>query len=219
LAVDSTRWLALSQQAPGCRRASTGRPGAAERAQRLAHAELPTGVQIRDQRPMPSAALEACLVGLTLAEWYALINARVFFWFDPDRLNRQRAACEPRPLQAFDGSGNRWRVDEVVAPHKLNFWKKVLARTIYNPRFPGHPPSRQFRALRHWRAPVPMPVPGLPARGPPPSMDRSVHSHASRRHGRGRHLACWLQRDAAPPLGRSVPEWFGPGNSQQDLPR
>jgi hypothetical protein len=29
LAVDSTRWLALSQQAPGCRRASTGRPGAA----------------------------------------------------------------------------------------------------------------------------------------------------------------------------------------------
>jgi hypothetical protein len=88
-------------------------------------------------------------------------------------------------MQAFDGSGNRWRVDEVVAPHKLNFWKKVLARTIYNPRFPGHPPSRQFRALRHWRAPVPMPVPGLPARGPPPSMDRSVHSHASRRHGRG----------------------------------
>jgi hypothetical protein len=68
-----------------------------ERAQRLAHTELPTGVQIRDQRPMPPAALEACLVGLTPAEWYALINARLFFWFDPDRLNRQRAACEPRP--------------------------------------------------------------------------------------------------------------------------
>ena len=68
-----------------------------ERAQRLAHTELPTGVQIRDQRPMPPATLEACLVGLTPAEWYALINARVFFWFDPDRLNLQRAACEPRP--------------------------------------------------------------------------------------------------------------------------
>lgn len=26
-----------------------------------------------------------------------MINARVFFWLDPDRLNRQRAACEPRP--------------------------------------------------------------------------------------------------------------------------
>jgi uncharacterized protein DUF7002 len=34
---------------------------------------------------------------MTPAEWYGLINARVFFWLDPDRLNRQRAACEPRP--------------------------------------------------------------------------------------------------------------------------
>jgi hypothetical protein len=55
------------------------------------------GLQVRDQRPMPPAVLEACLVGLTPAEWYALTNARVFFWFDLDRLNLQRAACEPRP--------------------------------------------------------------------------------------------------------------------------
>ena len=68
-----------------------------ERAQRLEHTKLPNGVQIRDQRPMPPTALESCLVGLTPAEWYALINSRVFFWLDPDRLNRQRAACEPRP--------------------------------------------------------------------------------------------------------------------------
>lgn len=26
-----------------------------------------------------------------------MINARVFFWLDPDRLNRQRAACGSRP--------------------------------------------------------------------------------------------------------------------------
>jgi hypothetical protein len=31
------------------------------------------------------------------ADWYAMVNARVFFWLDPERLNRQRAACEPRP--------------------------------------------------------------------------------------------------------------------------
>jgi hypothetical protein len=68
-----------------------------ERTRRLAHTELSNGVQIRDQRPMPSAALESCLYGVTPAEWYALLNARVFFWLDPDRLNRQRAACEPRP--------------------------------------------------------------------------------------------------------------------------
>ncbi len=31
------------------------------------------------------------------ADWYAMVNARVFFWLDPDRLNRQRAACGSRP--------------------------------------------------------------------------------------------------------------------------
>lgn len=67
-----------------------------ERAQRLAHTTLPTGVAIRDQRPMPPTALEKCLCGMSPADWYALLNARVFFWLDPDRLNRQKAACEPR---------------------------------------------------------------------------------------------------------------------------
>lgn len=46
---------------------------------------------------MPSDALASCLVGLSPPEWYAMINARVFFWIDPDRLNRQRAACGARP--------------------------------------------------------------------------------------------------------------------------
>lgn len=68
-----------------------------ERTQRLAHTELPNGVLIRDQRPMPSAALERCLCGMIPADWYAMINSRVFFWLEPDRLNRQRIACEPRP--------------------------------------------------------------------------------------------------------------------------
>lgn len=68
-----------------------------ERGQRLEHTKLPNGVQIRDQRPMPPAGLVGCLVGLTPGEWYGLINARVFFWLDPVRLNRQRAVCEPRP--------------------------------------------------------------------------------------------------------------------------
>lgn len=67
-----------------------------EREQRLCHTTLPNGIQIRDQKPMPATALRTCLVGLTPAEWFALINARVFFWFDPARLNRQRAACNQR---------------------------------------------------------------------------------------------------------------------------
>ncbi|GHO93701.1 hypothetical protein KSF_037490 [Reticulibacter mediterranei] len=68
-----------------------------EKQQRLTHTELLNGVQLRDQRPMPPTALANCLIGLTPSEWYALINARVFFWLDPARLNRHRAACEPRP--------------------------------------------------------------------------------------------------------------------------
>src|SRR3990172_4493027 len=56
---------------------------------------LPNGVAIRDQKPMPPDALERCLIGLSAGEWYALVNSRVFFWFDRERLNRQRGACEP----------------------------------------------------------------------------------------------------------------------------
>jgi hypothetical protein len=65
--------------------------------QRLEHMELRNGVQVRDQKPMPAKALNQCLVGMTPAEWYALINSKVFFWLDVDRLNRQCRACEPRP--------------------------------------------------------------------------------------------------------------------------
>jgi hypothetical protein len=68
-----------------------------ERAQRPDHTELPSGVHIRDQRPMPADALARCLSGMSPAEWYAMVNARVFFWFDPERMNRQRAACGLRP--------------------------------------------------------------------------------------------------------------------------
>ena len=68
-----------------------------ERRHRPARTILPSGTVIRDQRPMPPRALERCLVGLAAAEWYALLNGKVFFWFDPERLNRQRRACSGFP--------------------------------------------------------------------------------------------------------------------------
>jgi hypothetical protein len=67
-----------------------------ENTQRQEHTALPNGVHVRDQRPMPPSALANCLQGMTPRQWYALINSRVFFWLDPDRLNRQRAACGAR---------------------------------------------------------------------------------------------------------------------------
>jgi hypothetical protein len=78
-----------------------------ERSQRPGHTVLPDGVEIRDQRPMPEAALSACLVGLNPADWYVLVNARVFFWLDLARLNRHRAAYAPRPqlVLTLDAAG------------------------------------------------------------------------------------------------------------------
>jgi hypothetical protein len=68
-----------------------------ERHQRPVQIILPNGTHLRDQKPMPPQALSRCLIGMRPADWYGLINSKVFFWLDPARLNRQRLACEPRP--------------------------------------------------------------------------------------------------------------------------
>jgi hypothetical protein len=69
-----------------------------ERQQRVHSQCLPNGAVIRDQVPLPPAALLRCLAkGLEPADWYAELNRRVFFWLDPTRLNRQRHACGASP--------------------------------------------------------------------------------------------------------------------------
>ncbi|QBD77690.1 hypothetical protein EPA93_17510 [Ktedonosporobacter rubrisoli] len=57
---------------------------------------LSNGAIIRDQKPMPPATLERCLQGMTPAQWYALLNSKVFFWCNVDRLNRMRLASRQR---------------------------------------------------------------------------------------------------------------------------
>ena len=64
-------------------------------------------VQIRDQRPMPPAALAVALDdGLKPSDWYALLNRHVFLWPERDRMERQLGACGGRPqiLLTFDGA-------------------------------------------------------------------------------------------------------------------
>lgn len=68
-----------------------------EHCRRTIHTKLSNGPYLRDQKPMPPQALARCVIGMQPADWYRLINSKVFFWLDPDRLNRQRQACEPRP--------------------------------------------------------------------------------------------------------------------------
>lgn len=43
--------------------------------------------QIRDNKPLKDSFLEACLTDLTVPEWYALLNSRVFFWVTEERLD------------------------------------------------------------------------------------------------------------------------------------
>jgi hypothetical protein len=63
---------------------------------------LAPGVLIRDQRPMPPKALTRCLKsGLSPEDWFEVLNSKVFFWLDPQRLNRQRLACGASPQLAL----------------------------------------------------------------------------------------------------------------------
>src|SRR5438067_5620384 len=66
-----------------------------EHGQRTEGVLLSSGVYLRDQRSITPSALAACLHGMVTSEWYAALNARVFFWVNIDRLNRQRCACDP----------------------------------------------------------------------------------------------------------------------------
>lgn len=89
--LHSTRALLERAGIDGSIRASV------EREHRPKRTILSTGLVIRDQKPMPPAALQRCLVGLTVTQWYQLLNSKVFFWFDIERLNRQRRACSSFP--------------------------------------------------------------------------------------------------------------------------
>ncbi|SRR5579883_1731508 len=67
-----------------------------EHEQRTTQMELPNGVLLRDQKPLPPQSLERCLHDMSPTEWYTLLNAQVFFWLDSERLNRMLRASGRR---------------------------------------------------------------------------------------------------------------------------
>ena len=102
--ADAENWPSIRARRAAERHAAAQAVGAEhggqariEREQRRASLTLPSGAVLRDQLPMPPSALARCLVDMTPAEWYALINSKVFFWFDAERLNRQRRASGISP--------------------------------------------------------------------------------------------------------------------------
>jgi hypothetical protein len=59
--------------------------------------QLPTGVSIRDQRPMPPSELAGTLDGgMTPGDWYALLNRFVFFWPNREQVNQHLRASGGR---------------------------------------------------------------------------------------------------------------------------
>jgi hypothetical protein len=91
-------------------------------------------VLIRDQRPMPPAALAGALEdGLEPADWYALLNGHVFLWPDRERVDRLRQACGGRPqtLITFDAATlfERFGADALLSPiNSGNARRKPAAR-------------------------------------------------------------------------------------------
>ena len=65
--------------------------------QRTEQIKLPNGVVLRDQSPMPPDTLVRCLHQMTPGQWYSLVNTKVFFWLDYERLQRLARANQAYP--------------------------------------------------------------------------------------------------------------------------
>ena len=54
---------------------------------------------IRDNKPLKDSFLAKCLTDMTIPDWYAHLNGKVFFWVTETRLNELLAARDARELQ------------------------------------------------------------------------------------------------------------------------
>jgi G3E family GTPase len=90
--AEAVNWPSIERSGLLSTRALLDAAGISEEEHRKEQMILPNGTVIRDQKPMPPAALERCLHDMTPAQWYTLLNSKVFFWLDVDRLNRMRRA-------------------------------------------------------------------------------------------------------------------------------
>ncbi|WP_054079163.1 MULTISPECIES: DUF7002 family protein [Pseudomonas syringae group] len=60
----------------------------------------PSNIVLRDQKPMPEGRLLKALTnGTTPKQWYELINDKVFFWVEEERLHRLLGARDYRKLE------------------------------------------------------------------------------------------------------------------------
>jgi hypothetical protein len=111
---------------------------------------LSGSVVIRDQRPMPPAAVVRALDdGLEPSDWYALLNSFVFLWPDPERMKRQRRACGDRPqvVLTFDADAllDRFAAEAFVSPINSGNARRKAARRLFFHTQPGCGTGRHTR--------------------------------------------------------------------------
>lgn len=85
----------------------------------LQRAGLPPAI-VRDQLPMDDVGLRRCLPAhLTPADWYRLLNRKVFFWFTQDRLARllKAGTYRERPHTVIEVSARK-----LVEAHRQRIW-------------------------------------------------------------------------------------------------
>ncbi len=77
---------------------------------------------IRDQKPMNDAALMRFLQGVSVPDWYRLLNGKVFFWLTRDRLfkllNARSYRSAEHDVLEIDAAGlvNAHRADITLSP-------------------------------------------------------------------------------------------------------
>jgi len=111
-------------------------------------------VVIRDQKPMDDTGLIRCLQdGITPAEWYRLLNGRVFFWLTKDRLHRLLSAAA---YQDSDHDVLELDAAELIAAHRSAITLSPMNSGCTKPM--PHPRGRRtFTSIAdypypHWRS-------------------------------------------------------------------
>ncbi|MBE7211679.1 MAG: hypothetical protein INR65_11735, partial [Gluconacetobacter diazotrophicus] len=102
------------------------------------------GAVVRDQKPLGEAGLSRCLRGgMAPADWYALLNARVFFWLSRRRRDGLRAA---RPYR--HGAHDMLELDarSLVAVHRERIGLAPI-NTGFTGRAPAPRGSDTFRSI------------------------------------------------------------------------
>jgi hypothetical protein len=117
----------------------------------LCDAEV-VSITIRDQKPMSDSALRRVLTSGTPEEWYQLLNRKVFFWPNRDRLETFLAAsayCDSEQIVITVDTG------QLLADYREKFCLSSInsGATLYNP--PRRGPETFVRVadypFEYWR--------------------------------------------------------------------